>query len=160
VTAASRIVIEVAGKVGSFALEASIDAREGPLVVVGPNGAGKSTLLAMVLGLVRPARGRIALAGEPLFDAERGIDVPVERREIGWVPQGTALFPHLDVRGNVAFAAQSAGEGRDEAAARVEAILQTFELEALASRRCATASLGAPLRCIAARCCRRRCAPI
>ena len=141
-TAPSRIAIEVAGKVGAFALEASIDSREGPLVVVGPNGAGKSTLLAMVLGLVRPARGRIALAGEPLFDAERGIDVPVERRRIGWVPQGAALFPHLDVRGNVAFGARAAGLWRDEAAASVASSLALFELAPLASRRPSSLSGG------------------
>ncbi len=134
--------LAIAGAVGGFTLEVELDVREGPLVVVGPNGAGKSTLLAMVLGLVRPTRGRIALAGEAVFDSERGLDVPVEQRRIGWVPQGAALFPHLDVRGNVTFAARSAGLPRDEAAASVERALVELHLARLASRRPATLSGG------------------
>jgi molybdate transport system ATP-binding protein len=89
----------------SFALELTLEAGGGTLALVGPSGAGKSTLLRAVAGLVRPARGRIALGDETWFDAERGIDLPPERRSVGFVFQDYALFPHLSVAQNVAYGA-------------------------------------------------------
>ncbi len=69
--------------------------------LVGESGAGKSTLLRLIAGLEQPDAGRIVLDGRLLGDA-RGI-VPPERRGIGFVFQNHALFPHLDVAGNIAF---------------------------------------------------------
>ena len=60
-------------------------------------------MLRAVAGLLRPDDGRIALDGEPWFDAREGIDLPPDRRSVGLVFQDYALFPHLTVRENVAF---------------------------------------------------------
>lgn len=97
-------------------LDARISRRLGPLdltvdlsldretvLLAGPNGAGKSTLLRLLLGTLRPDRGRIALDGAVLFDGDARIDVPAEDRGLAYVPQDYALFPHLDVLGNAAF---------------------------------------------------------
>ena len=71
------------------------------LVIVGPSGCGKSTLLRLIAGLERPSAGTITLPDAVL--AAAGTHVPPEKRPIGLVFQGLALFPHLTVAGNVGF---------------------------------------------------------
>ncbi len=71
--------------------------------VFGPSGAGKSTLLAMIAGLVKPDTGHLYLDGECLFDSERGINMPVHQRRIGFVFQDSRLFPHLNVENNLKY---------------------------------------------------------
>ena len=73
-------------------------------MLVGPSGSGKTSLLRAVAGLERPREGRIALNGEPWFDAQSGVWVSAERRRVGYLPQDYGLFPHLTVAGNVRFA--------------------------------------------------------
>ena len=73
------------------------------MAVIGPSGAGKSTLLRLIAGLDEPSPGRIECDGELWFGDGR--DLPPERRRCGFVFQDYALFPHLDVRANVAFGA-------------------------------------------------------
>jgi molybdate transport system ATP-binding protein len=134
---AGALVVDVAGRVGAGAgaleIEAAFRAAETPLVVAGPNGAGKTSLLRMILGALPARRGRITLSEVTLFDAAAGVDVPVERRGIGFVPQRYALFPHLDVLENVAFGVQAAARAARLAAAR-EA-LAALDAEGLAARR-------------------------
>ena len=86
-----------------FALDVAFASDAGRLVLFGPSGAGKSLTLRAIAGLLRPDRGRIAVAGRSLFDAVHGVDVPARERRIGYVFQDYALFPHLTVAQNVAF---------------------------------------------------------
>jgi molybdate transport system ATP-binding protein len=86
----------------SFALELALDVS-GTVALVGPSGAGKTSVLRVIAGLSEPARGRVMLDGERWLDTERGVSLPPERRRVGLVFQDYALFPHLSVRGNVAF---------------------------------------------------------
>ncbi len=72
-------------------------------IVAGPTGAGKTTLLKAICGLVPLVKGRIIVNGEDITE------VPPEKRGIGYLPQGYALFPHLDVWGNVTFGPTSRG---------------------------------------------------
>ena len=95
--------IDVEGRVGTLEVAVELATRQQPLVLVGPNGAGKTSLLLMVLGALRPSRGRVDLEGESLFDLARGIDLPIEDRGLGYVPQDYGLFPHMSVLANVAF---------------------------------------------------------
>jgi molybdate transport system ATP-binding protein len=88
---------------GPFRLSVEFAAGPGPLLVTGPNGSGKTTLLLAVLGAVRPSQGRLSLSGDVFFDAKARISLPVEDRNIAYVPQDSGLFPHLSVRENVAF---------------------------------------------------------
>jgi molybdate transport system ATP-binding protein len=60
-------------------------------------------MLKAIAGLARPDAGVIELAGRVLFDSARGIDVPARRRDVGYLFQDYALFPHLNVRQNIAF---------------------------------------------------------
>ncbi|HEX7036487.1 MAG TPA: ABC transporter ATP-binding protein [Pseudomonadales bacterium] len=73
------------------------------LCLLGPSGCGKSTLLRLAAGLERLQEGRIRLRGLTVADPASGIWLPAERRKVGLVFQDSALFPHLNVLGNVAF---------------------------------------------------------
>ena len=128
---------ELATRVGALELEVSLRIGAEAVLLAGPNGAGKSTLLKMLLGILAPRRGRIALDGRALFDESLGIDLPPEQRRLGYVPQDYALFPHLDVAGNVAF-----GLPRRERDGRLRETLQSLQLAHLASRRVQTLSGG------------------
>ena len=100
-----------------IALDIASDARL--VALVGPSGIGKTTALNCIAGLVRPRAGRIAVAGEVLFDSIRDINVAPERRRAGYVFQDFRLFPHLRVGGNLAYGERPArgaepGIGREE----------------------------------------------
>jgi molybdate transport system ATP-binding protein len=103
------------------------------LAVLGPNGAGKSTLLRAIAGLTALSSGSVEVAGQVWQGPDRWL--PPEERRAGVVFQDYRLFPHLDVRDNVAFAARSGGAGR--AASRSLAVhwLERLELGDLAGRR-------------------------
>jgi molybdate transport system ATP-binding protein len=86
-----------------FTLAADLTLNHRATGVFGPSGAGKSTLLHCVTGLVKPDNGRIELDGTVLFDAARGINMPVHQRRIGVVFQHGLLFPHYTVRRNLTY---------------------------------------------------------
>jgi molybdate transport system ATP-binding protein len=125
--------VELRGTIGDLSIELALTVSGGPTVMVGPNGAGKTSALMMILGALAPAQGRVALDGVVVFDRARGVDLPVERRGIGYLPQRDVLFPHLDVLGNVAYGL--AGWPRAERTRRALATLGELGLEALAARR-------------------------
>ena len=86
-----------------FSLELEYASSSDCLVVLGPSGSGKSLLLQMIAGLLKPDSGHLKLAGRTLFDAQRGINLTPQQREVAFLFQSYALFPHLSVRQNVAF---------------------------------------------------------
>jgi ABC-type sulfate/molybdate transport systems ATPase subunit len=94
----------VRATLGPLRLDVALTAGPGPLVLAGPSGAGKTRLLLLLLGVLRPAEGRVVLGGRTLLDTAAGVDVPTEARGLGYVPQEAGLFPHLTALGNVAFA--------------------------------------------------------
>ncbi len=81
------------------------------VALIGPSGAGKSTVLNAIAGLVKPAAGSICCDDETWFDADRGLFVRPEDRQVGLVFQDYALFPHLTVRQNIEYARR---RGADE----------------------------------------------
>ena len=126
--------VDVSLRRGAFELDARFRApAPGVTALFGASGAGKSTLVEVIAGLARPARGALALGDRAWFDGARGIDVPAERRRIGCVFQDARLFPHLDVTGNLDYAARRAPPD-GEVAARDE-VIALLGLEALLARR-------------------------
>jgi len=96
--------IRVARRQGSFQVDADFKAKNtGITALFGPSGAGKTSVINMVAGLIRPDRGRIVIQDRVLFDSDRGIDLPPEKRTIGYIFQDGRLFPHLTVRGNLTY---------------------------------------------------------
>jgi molybdate transport system ATP-binding protein len=93
----------------SFALEADVTFDQPITGIFGPSGAGKTSLLELIAGLRRPAAGTVQLGEDVLFDAATRTNVPPRARQIGYVPQDLALFPHLDVRGNLAYGYRPGG---------------------------------------------------
>jgi putative spermidine/putrescine transport system ATP-binding protein len=98
------------------------------VVLVGPSGCGKSTLLRIVAGLIQPNQGRL------LLDGSDTLNLPPEKRRIGWVPQSYALFDHLDVAGNVAFGLRMHGVNKSERARRVQEMLELCRITEFARR--------------------------
>ena len=106
--------IDIDKRLGDAHVSLTLAAGEGATVLFGPSGIGKSSVLNMVAGLLRPDRGRIAVDGEPLFDAAKPIDVPPERRRAGYVFQEARLFPHLRVRANLLYGADGQVDGLED----------------------------------------------
>jgi molybdate transport system ATP-binding protein len=90
----------------AFRLELALEVGAETVALVGPSGAGKSSVLRAVAGLLRPDRGSVTFGNQTWVDRERGVDLPPERRRVGLLFQEYALFPHLNVRRNVAFGAR------------------------------------------------------
>jgi ABC-type sulfate/molybdate transport systems ATPase subunit len=108
----------------SFELSLALDV-ERTVALVGPSGAGKSSILRVIAGLARPDAGRVALGGDVWVDVERRVFRRPEERRVGLVFQEYALFPHLNVRQNVAYG------GKD----RVDELLERFGISRLAATR-------------------------
>jgi molybdate transport system ATP-binding protein len=104
------------------------------LVLFGPSGAGKSQTLKMIAGLTRPDAGHVRVDGRTLFDRDARVDVPSRERRLAYVFQDYALFPHLTVRQNVAFALQPGPRNPSRAVQHpaVQRWLDAFELDAVA----------------------------
>ncbi|MBA1257397.1 MULTISPECIES: ABC transporter ATP-binding protein [Pseudomonas] len=100
------------------------------LVFLGPSGCGKTTTLRLIAGLEQPDAG-----GQVLFDDRDVTGLPIERRDVGMVFQNYALFPNLDVAGNIAYGLKIRGLPRAERDARVAELLAMMHLEPLAERR-------------------------
>lgn len=118
----------------SFELNARFESASRRVVIYGPSGAGKSQLLKALAGLTTPDRGSIEVAGRRLFDSGAGIDLAPQRRQVAYLFQDYALFPHLNVRQNIGFGLRR-GWRNPLAGADGETIrhwLRAFELEHVA----------------------------
>jgi sulfate transport system ATP-binding protein len=109
--------------------DVSLDVPEGSLTaLLGPSGSGKSTLLRVIAGLEAPDGGRVVI------DGVEATDLPVQRREIGFVFQHYAAFKHMTVRENVAFGLRVRKRPRAEVAAKVDALLEIVGLQGFQGR--------------------------
>ena len=97
------VSIRLFRRLSDFTLDVAVDCPYPVTAIFGPSGAGKTTLLNLVAGLQRPDWGEVRIDGEVLFSSERGINLPPERRRMGYVFQDELLFPHLTVRENLRY---------------------------------------------------------
>jgi molybdate transport system ATP-binding protein len=88
---------------GEFLLDVQLVVPAGITILFGASGAGKTTLLDCLAGLLLPNGGRIVAGGRVLFDKAAGVNVPTRQRQVGYVFQDLALFPHLTVEANVQY---------------------------------------------------------
>ncbi len=115
----------------SFELELALDVTR-TVALVGPSGAGKTSVLRAITGLVRPPRGRIALGDDVWLDSEQRLSRKPDERRVGLVFQEYALFPHLTVRQNVAYAGKE----------RADEYLERFRVSHLANAKPSALSGG------------------
>jgi branched-chain amino acid transport system ATP-binding protein len=102
----------------------SLTVGEGEVVsLIGRNGAGKTTTLLSIMGIARPARGRVRLRGEDLTRLDTH---QIVRRGIAWIPEERRVLPNLTVRENLRLAVLGAGGSRDEAAPRMAEVFRYF----------------------------------
>jgi molybdate transport system ATP-binding protein len=123
-----------------FALDVALTAPPGITILFGASGSGKTTVLRAIAGLARPDSGRIVAGDRTLFDAAAAVDVPVQRRNVGYVFQHLALFPHLSVAANIAYGLHALPALEQQR--RVYAIAESFHLLDLLPRKPAHISGG------------------
>ncbi len=133
-------------QLGDFSYDAELAVEHEIVVLFGHSGAGKSLTLQFIAGLMRPAAGQIAIGGAPVFDSATGLDLPPQRRRLGYVVQDLALFPHMTVAENVSFG--MAGENREQ---RLHDLLELMHLGALRERKPRSLSGGEQQRVALAR---------
>jgi len=145
---AARLTIrDLCVTLGSFRLDRlTLEVNPGEyLVILGPTGAGKTVLLETIAGLYRPRRGRVFLDGQDLTNE------PPERREIGFVYQDYALFPHLTVYENIAFGLELRSEREQQYRRRIQEMSAQLGIEDFWDRKPSTLSGGEQQRVALAR---------
>ena len=135
----SGLKVSVTGRNGKFAIEANFSAGWGVTALFGHSGAGKTTLLKMIAGTLRPESGRIAVGDFVLFDADKGINLPPEKRRIGYVFQEARLFPHMSVKSNLTYARWA---GSRESIRSLDEVVKLLGIDQLLDRRPSTLSGG------------------
>jgi molybdate transport system ATP-binding protein len=123
-----------------FALDLTFEAQPGVTIVFGASGSGKTTLLRCIAGLSRPDQGSISVNSAVLFDSASRRDLPVRTRNVGYVFQHLALFPHMSVAANLAYGLTK--ETREVQQARIDNITERFRIRATLERRPGTLSGG------------------
>ncbi len=116
-----------------FSLDVRFSVQKGVTMLFGASGSGKTTLLDCIAGVLSPDLGKIELNGEQLFDSTTRVNLPAAQRGVGYVFQNLALFPHMSVEGNVEYGLFRLPA--DEKKSRVNAILESFRIADLRSRK-------------------------
>jgi molybdate transport system ATP-binding protein len=127
---ARSLLARIQYPLAQFTLDVMFEAEPGVTVLFGTSGAGKTTVLNCLAGIAKPTAGEIKLGDQVLFSDAASTNVPVHRRNIGYLLQGLALFPHMTVSQNVAYGLAD----RTDAARSVPEILERFRVAHLASR--------------------------
>ena len=139
--------VDIRKTLGSFHLDARFDAQDGTLALLGASGCGKSVTLKCIAGILTPDEGQITLDGVTLFDSAARINLPPQKRRVGYLFQQYALFPNMTVRQNVAVAVREKSRRR----AAAEELLRRMKLERVADLRPGQISGGQQQRCALAR---------
>ena len=133
----------------TFTLDVAVDAQPGITIVFGASGSGKSTLLRCLAGLLTPDAGRITTDATVLFDSTAGQNVPTRQRNVGYVFQHLALFPHMSVAANLAYGVSDLDEAVRQA--RIESTAERFRIAHLLARKPGAISGGERQRAALAR---------
>lgn len=121
--------VDIEKRLGSFHLKVCFEAGNESLALLGASGCGKSMTLKCIAGIETPDAGRIVLDGRVLFDSEKRIDLPPQKRRVGYLFQQYALFPNMTVQQNIAAGA------RAKKNADVSGIIRAMNLEGTEHKR-------------------------
>ncbi len=126
------LTVDIQKQLGAFSLDVSFEANpDEVLALLGASGCGKSMTLKCIAGVEKPDLGRIVLNGRTLFDAEKHINLPPQKRRVGYLFQQYALFPNMTVYQNV----YAGAKGRADAKQVVEEKLEALHLTGLEHKR-------------------------
>lgn len=123
--------VQIRKRLGAFLLDVDFTTEDGRLALLGASGCGKSVTLRCIAGVMTPDEGNITLNGRVLFDSEKKINLPPQKRRVGYLFQQYALFPNMTVTQNI----RAAVRGKKAREHTVSALLQTFRLEDVAQSR-------------------------
>lgn len=123
--------VDIQKQLGKFRLQVQFAAENERLALLGASGCGKSVTLRCIAGIMTPDEGKIVLDGATLFDSAAKINLPPQRRRVGYLFQQYALFPNMTVQQNIAAAVRNRSV-REETAVR---LLRQFQLEQVAGQR-------------------------
>ena len=144
------LTVDIQKKLGSFQLNVSLETETGVTGILGVSGCGKSMTLRCIAGIDKPDRGRIVLDGVTLFDSEKGINLPPQKRRVGYLFQNYALFPNMTVAQNIRCGlCREKDKGKQEQALRD--VLRLLQLEGMEEHRPAQLSGGQQQRVALAR---------
>ena len=121
------------------------------ITLLGPSGCGKTTTLRMIAGLETPTSGRITIGDKVVFDAETSVNVTPDKRDVGFLFQNYALWPHMTVYQNIAFGLENLKWKKKDIEQRVHEMLELLKIEEFEKRYPAEISGGQQQRVAIAR---------
>ena len=121
------------------------------ITLLGPSGCGKTTTLRMIAGLETPTEGKITIGDKVVFDAATGINISPAKRDIGFLFQNYALWPHMTVYQNIAFGLENLKWKKEDIKIRVQEMLKMLKIEEFVGRYPAELSGGQQQRVAIAR---------
>jgi len=130
-------LINVTKRFGNFTAVDKLNlniADGGFVTLLGPSGCGKTTTLRMIAGLETPTEGDILINGKPVFSSSKGIDVSPSKRDVGFLFQNYALWPHMTVEQNISFGLENLKWDKQKIKARVEELLIMLKIDPLGKR--------------------------
>ena len=142
--------VAIEKRFAGFTLRAQFTAQDTATAILGASGCGKSMTLRCIAGIVKPDKGRIVLDGVPLFDSEKKIDLPPQKRGVGLLFQNYALFPNMTVEQNILCGLHAEPDRAKRRAACAE-MIRALRLEGLEKRLPAALSGGQQQRAALAR---------
>ncbi|MDR0330257.1 MAG: ATP-binding cassette domain-containing protein [Chitinispirillales bacterium] len=143
------LTCNIGKKLGGFSLDVNISVEPGVTALLGASGSGKSMTLRCIAGISKPDRGRIELNGVALFDSEKKINLPPQKRNTGFLFQDYALFPNMTVRQNIMAGAK--GKTAREKQAAAEELSEAFHIAPHLDKHPVQLSGGEKQRCALAR---------
>lgn len=143
------LLVDIRKKLKGFTLDVAFETDREYLGILGASGCGKSMTLKCIAGIETPDNGRIILDGKVLFDSEKNINLKPQQRNIGYLFQNYALFPHLTVEENIGIGLSCS---REEKAGRVAEMIESFHLHGLGKKYTSQLSGGQQQRVALARC--------
>ena len=120
-----ELTVRIKKRLHRFTLNADIETKSS-IALLGASGSGKSMTLKCIAGIEKPDSGVIILNGRTLYDSEKGIDLPPQKRKIGYLFQNYALFPNMTVRQNIEVAAKEKNN--------VDKLISDFYLNSIANK--------------------------
>ncbi len=131
------VLINVTKKWGNFVavdhLTMVIEDREF-VTLLGPSGCGKTTTLRMIAGLETPSEGKIIIGDRVVFDSTTGVNISPAKRDIGFLFQNYALWPHMTVYKNISFGLENLKWKKADIDKRVEEVMKTLRIEEFRNR--------------------------